>query len=214
MNEVLLIKMGELALKGLNRRSFEDQLVKNLRRALSPLGNWQFSVSQSALQAIPQDGDIDMDEAAARAARVFGISGYSRALRVRKSMEAILAAAPGYFEDALAGARSFKCEAKRSDKAFPLKSPEICAAVGEALLAAFPHLSVDVREPDATIYIEVRDQYAFLHADQIRGAGGLPVGSAGDAVLLISVGIDSPVAAWQMAKRGLRLTAVHFASPP
>jgi len=214
MNEVLLIKMGELALKGLNRRSFEDQLVRNLRRALAPLGDWQFSVSQSTLQAIPQREDTDMEAAAARTARVFGISGYSRAARVGKRMEEILARAPVYFKDTLAYAHTFKCEAKRSDKAFPLKSPEICAAVGEALLEAFPHLRVDVRAPEATIYIEVRDQYAFLHADQQRGAGGLPVGTAGDAVVLVSGGIDSPVAAWQMARRGLRLTAVHFASPP
>ena len=214
MNEVLLIKMGELSLKGLNRRSFEDQLVRNLRRALSPLGDWQFSVSQSTLQAIPQKEDTDMEEAAARAARVFGISGYSRSARVGKSMEAILAKAPAYFEEVLSCADTFKCEAKRSDKAFPLKSPEICAAVGEALLEAFPHLRVDIREPEVTLYIEVRDQYAFLHADQQKGAGGLPVGTAGDAVVLVSGGIDSPVAAWQMARRGLRLTAVHFASPP
>ncbi|MCL2299779.1 MAG: tRNA 4-thiouridine(8) synthase ThiI [Firmicutes bacterium] len=214
MNEVLLIKMGELSLKGLNRRSFEDQLVRNLRRALSPLGDWQFSMSQSTLQAIPQREGTDMEEAAARVSRVFGISGYSRSARVGKSMEAILAQAPAYFEDTLACVRSFKCEAKRSDKAFPLKSPEICAAVGGALLDAYTHLRVDVRAPEATLYIEVRDQYAFLHADQQRGAGGLPVGTAGDAVVLISGGIDSPVAAWQMARRGLRLTAVHFASPP
>ncbi|MDR2686649.1 MAG: tRNA 4-thiouridine(8) synthase ThiI [Oscillospiraceae bacterium] len=214
MDEVLLIKMGELALKGLNRRAFEDQLVRNLRRQLAPLGGWQFGVSQSTLQAVPQSENIDMEEAAARAARVFGIAGYSRAARVGKRMEEILAEAPEYFRGALACAGTFKCEAKRSDKAFPLNSPEICGAVGEALLAAFPHLRVDVREPQATVYIEIRDQYAFLHADQQRGAGGLPVGTAGDAVALVSGGIDSPVAAWQMARRGLRLTAVHFASPP
>ena len=214
MNEVLLIKMGELSLKGLNRRSFEDQLVRNLRRQLAPLGGWQFALSQSTLQAIPQNENIDMDEAAARTARVFGISGYSRSARVGKRMEEIYAQAPVYFREILECARTFKCEAKRSDKAFPLKSPEICAAVGEALLEAFPRLRVDVREPEVTIYVEIRDQYAFLHADQRRGAGGLPVGTAGDAVVLISGGIDSPVAAWQMARRGLALTAVHFASPP
>ena len=214
MNEVLLIKMGELALKGLNRRAFEDQLIKNLRRQLAPLGDWQFGVSQSTLQAVPYSESIDMDEAFTRTARVFGIGGFSRAARVGKSMEEILAKAPEYFRDTLAYVQTFKCEAKRSDKRFPLNSPEICGAVGETLLDAFPHLRVDVRAPQATIYIEIRDQYAFLHADQQRGAGGLPVGTAGDAVVLISGGIDSPVAAWQMARRGLRLTAVHFASPP
>jgi len=226
MDEVLLIKMGELALKGLNRRAFEDQLVRNLKRQISPqrisdspgtprapLGDWQFSMSQSTLQAVPK-GEVDMEEAAARVGRVFGISGFSRAARVGKNMEEILAKAPEYFRDTLAYVSTFKCEAKRSDKGFPLNSPQICGEVGEALLEAFPHLRVDVREPEATIYIEIRDQYAFLHADQKKGAGGLPVGTAGDAVMLISGGIDSPVAAWQMARRGLRLTAVHFASPP
>ncbi|MCL2494097.1 MAG: tRNA 4-thiouridine(8) synthase ThiI [Oscillospiraceae bacterium] len=214
MTEVLLIKMGELALKGLNRRAFEDQLIRNLRRALNPLGDWSFSMNQSALQAVPQNENTDMDEAAARASRVFGISGWSRSARVGKTMEEILAAAPVYFRDTLAFAGTFKCEAKRSDKRFPLNSPEICAEAGGALLEAFPHLKVDVREPEVTLYIEVRDQHAFLHADQQKGAGGLPVGTAGDAVALVSGGIDSPVAAWQMARRGLRLTAVHFASPP
>jgi len=214
MDEVLLIKMGELALKGLNRRAFEDQLVRNLKRQLSPLGDWQFSVSQSTLQAVPHSEGIAMDEAFICAERVFGIAGLSRAARVGKSMGEILAKAPEYFRETLSYVDTFKCEAKRSDKRFPLNSPEICAEVGGALLDAFPHLRVDVREPQATIYIEIRDQYAFLHADQQKGAGGLPVGTAGDAVLLISGGIDSPVAAWQMARRGLRLTAVHFASPP
>ena len=214
MNEVLLIKSGELVLKGLNRRAFEDQLIKNLRRQLSPFGSWQFSMSQSTLQAIPMDADTDMDAACARVGQVFGISGFTRAVRLPKSMDVILSNCADYFSDCLAFAQSFKCEAKRSDKTFPLNSPQICADVGERLLEAFPHLRVDVHTPDVTVNIEIRDQYAFLHADQARGAGGLPVGSAGDAAVLISGGIDSPVAAWMMAKRGLRLAAVHFASPP
>ena len=213
-SEVILIKSGELVLKGLNRRTFEDQLIKNLRRALSPLGHWQFSLAQSTLQAIPQSSGIDMHAAAERVGQVFGISGYSLAARLPKNMDTILAASADVLHEQLAFARSFKCEAKRSDKTFPLKSPEICMQVGEQLLNAFPHLSVDVHTPEVTVNIEIRDQYAFLHADQIRGAGGLPVGTAGDAALLISGGIDSPVAAWMMARRGLRLTAIHFAAPP
>ena len=214
MNEVLLIKSGELVLKGQNRRTFEDQLIKNLRRALSPLGTWQFNMSQSTLQAIPANSEIDMHAAAEKTGQVFCISGYSRALRLPKNMDTIVAHAADYLHEQLAFAKTFKCEAKRSDKTFPLKSPEICAKLGEHLLGAFPHLGVDVRNPEVTVYVEIRDQYAFLHADQIRGAGGLPVGTAGDAALLISGGIDSPVAAWMMARRGLRLTAVHFAAPP
>ncbi|MDR2753540.1 MAG: tRNA 4-thiouridine(8) synthase ThiI [Oscillospiraceae bacterium] len=214
MNEVLLIKAGELVLKGLNRRTFEDQLLKNLRRALRPLGPWQYHWSQSTLQAIPGAPSVNMAAAAEKTGKVFGIAGYSRALRLPKDMTTLLAAAPSYLSDALRFARTFKCEAKRSDKRFPLRSPQICEEMGEVLCNAFPHLRVDVRQPDVTIHIEIRDQYAFLHAGQLRGAGGLPVGTAGEAVLLISGGIDSPVAAWMMARRGLRLTAVHFASPP
>ena len=213
-SEVILVKSGELVLKGLNRRTFEDQLIKNLRRALSPLGAWQFSLSQSTMQVIPQGNSTDMHAAAARVGQVFGISGYSRALRLPKNMDAILEHSASYLHEQLAFAKTFKCEAKRSDKTFPLKSPEICMQVGARLLEAFPHLQVDVHTPEVTVNIEIRDQYAFLHADQIRGAGGLPVGTAGDAALLISGGIDSPVAAWMMARRGLRLTAIHFAAPP
>jgi len=214
MNEVLLIKAGELVLKGQNRRMFEDQLLKNLRRTLASFGNWQYNKAQSTLQAIPASSEIDMHAAAERCGQVFGIAAYSRALRLPKNMDKILEHAAEYFHEQLSFAQTFKCEAKRSDKSLPLKSPEICAALGERLLDTFPHLSVDVHKPDVTVYVEIRDQYAFLHTDQIRGAGGLPVGTSGDAALLISGGIDSPVAAWMMARRGLRLTAIHFASPP
>ncbi|MCL2195739.1 MAG: tRNA 4-thiouridine(8) synthase ThiI [Oscillospiraceae bacterium] len=214
MTEILLIKAGELVLKGNNRRTFEQQLVRNLRHALEPFGQWQFSLQQSTLQVIPANRHMDMHRAAARVGQVFGIAGYSRALRLPKSMDDILANCASYLDEQLVGARTFKCEAKRSDKTFALNSPQICAKVGEQLLNAFPHLKVDVHKPDLTVNIEVRDQYAFIHANQLRGAGGLPVGTAGDAAILISGGIDSPVAAWMMARRGLRLAAIHFASPP
>ena len=214
MQEVLLLKVGETVLKGQNRRAFEEQLMKNLRRALEPYGSWQFNTSQSTVQAIAQDAGADMRRACEQARKVFGFAGVARAARVKKEMPVILESCTTYFNDILLGSSTFKCEAKRSDKGFPLGSPEICAQAGERILEAYPHLAVNVREPDVTITIEVRDQYAFLHADQARGAGGLPVGSAGEAVVLVSGGIDSPVAAWMMARRGLRLTAVHFASPP
>lgn len=214
MTEILLIKAGELVLKGNNRRTFEQQLVRNLRRALEPLGSWQFSLQQSTLQVIPANSQINMHRAATRVGQVFGIAGYSRALRLPKNMEEILTHCAPYLDEQLVGARTFKCEAKRADKTFALNSPQICAKVGEQLLKAFPHLKVDVHKPEVIVTIEVRDQYAFIHANQVRGAGGLPVGTAGDAAILISGGIDSPVAAWMMARRGLRLTAIHFASPP
>ena len=214
MQELLHLKMGELSLKGLNRRSFEDQLLKNLRRQLRPLGEWQYTHSQSTVQAVPLSEGVDMDAAAALAGRVFGLAGYAKTARVPKDMDAILAGCSEYLAPDLAPASTFKCEAKRSDKTFPLNSPQICEAVGERLLEAFPHLRVDVRTPEVTAYVEIRERHAFIHADQRKGAGGLPVGTAGEGAVLISGGIDSPVAAWMMAKRGLRLTGIHFASPP
>jgi thiamine biosynthesis protein ThiI len=214
MQELLLLKMGELSLKGLNRRAFEEQALKMLRRALAPFGEWQYNRSQSTLQAIPLTVGVDMQAALQAACRVFGFAGCARACRVPKDMAAILPASADFLAPALLTAQSFKCEAKRSDKAFPLQSPEICEALGEALLNAFPHLRVEVRKPDVIAFVEIREQYAFLHGNQTKGAGGLPVGTAGDAAILISGGIDSPVAAWMMAKRGVRLTAIHFASPP
>ena len=214
MKEVILLKNGEIALKGLNRRTFEDQLIKNLRRRLSPLGTWQFAVAQSTVTAIPAEDTADMDAAAAVCGKVFGFVGYSKALMVDKDMDVIRRVTGEYLEDALHAAKTFKVCAKRADKKFPFTSPEICMEMGGVLLSGFPHLSVDVHNPDLTVNIEVRDKAAFIHGNQQKGAGGMPSGSAGRAAVLISGGIDSPVAAWMMAKRGLQLEAVHFASPP
>lgn len=214
MKEVILIKNGELALKGLNRRTFEDMLVKNMRHRLSGIGKFTFTQSQSTIAAQPVDEDADFEETVERLKKVFGIAAFSRAAAVEKDMETILKCAEDYLADDLLSARTFKVEAKRSDKKFPLKSPEICAEVGGYLLRKYPHLSVDVHEPELTANIEIRDQFAYIHGKQIKGAGGMPTGSAGKAALLISGGIDSPVAGYMMAKRGLELTAVHFASPP
>ncbi len=214
MKEIILIKNGELALKGLNRRTFEDMLIKNMRRRLEPVGKFRFTVAQSTIVAEPEDEQTDLDEAVERIGRVFGIAGFSRAAAVEKDMDVILRSAEEYLAPQLLTARSFKVEAKRSDKKFPLNSPQICAKAGEYLLGKFPHLTVDVHSPDLVVNIEVRDAYAYIHGKQIKGAGGMPTGSAGRAALLISGGIDSPVAGYMMAKRGLELIAVHFASPP
>ena len=214
MNEIILIKNGELALKGLNRRTFEDMLVKNLRRRLESVGKFKFTIAQSTIVAEPENETIDLDEAVERISKVFGIAGFSRAAAVEKDMEVILKSAEEYLAPQLLTVRSFKVEAKRSDKKFPLQSPEICRETGGYLLRKFPHLEVDVHNPDMVVTVEVRDGYAYIHGKQIKGAGGMPTGSAGKAALLISGGIDSPVAGYMMAKRGLELMAVHFASPP
>ncbi len=214
MKEIILIKNGELALKGLNRSTFEDILIKNIRKRIKPLGEFEYRKEQSTVSVIPMDDYIDMDEVSDRISRVFGIAAYSRALQVEKNMEVILEQAPQYLAEQLREARTFKVEGKRSDKKFPLKSPEISAEVGGAILSKFPHLKVDVRNPDILVTIEIREKFAFIRGNQTKGAGGMPTGTAGKASILISGGIDSPVAAYMMAKRGLVLNAIHFASPP
>ncbi len=214
MKEIILIKDGELSLKGLNRRNFEDKMVATIRRRLKGLGKVSVERAQSTIYIKPVDDDFDFQEALDRMGRIFGIAAFSRACVCEKDMDDILKKAPEYLADTLRNIKTFKVEAKRADKAFPLKSPEICREVGGALLRAFPHLRVDVHNPDEVITIEVRDYAAYIRGGQIKGAGGLPVGTAGRAQVLISGGIDSPVAAYTMAKRGLVLNAIHFASPP
>lgn len=219
MKEILLIKNGEIALKGLNRASFEDLLIKNLKRKLAPAGKWSFWKAQSTIYATPPEGagmsdGFDMQDAVERVGKVFGVAAYTRALAVPKDMEAIEQAAPAYLAPVLKAARTFKVEAKRSDKSFPLQSPQICGRLGGTLLESFPHLRVDVHHPDVVVVAEIREREAYVHAGQLPGAGGIPVGCSGRAALLISGGIDSPVAGYMMAKRGLELCAVHFESPP
>ena len=214
MKELILIKNGELALKGLNRHTFEEILINNMRRRIADLGRFRFVASQSTIMAEPLEEGIDLDEAVGRLMLVFGIAGLSRAAAVEKNMDVIIPAAGNYLSSQLLAVKSFKVEAKRSDKKFPFSSPQICAELGGRLLEAYPHLAVDVHNPELTVNIEIRDNFAYIHGNQIKGAGGMPVGSSGKAALLISGGIDSPVAGWMMARRGLELIAVHFASPP
>ncbi|MBR3836360.1 MAG: tRNA 4-thiouridine(8) synthase ThiI [Clostridia bacterium] len=214
MKEIILLKNGELALKGLNRHTFENQLVKNMKFRLHDLGKIRYVQSQSTIMVEPIDERVDLDEAFRRLKTIFGIAGLSRCAAVEKNMDAILPAACEYLREELLLAKTFKVEAKRSDKKFPFNSPEICREVGGMILSKYHHLKVDVHNPDLIVNVEVRDNYAYIHGNQQKGAGGMPVGSAGQAAILISGGIDSPVAAWMMAKRGLRLYAIHFASPP
>ncbi len=213
MKETILIKDGELALKGLNRSSFEAMLMKNIRWRIKPFGSFELKQSQSTITVNPLDDNADLDSAADEISRVFGIAGFSRAAVAEKDINDILDIAPVYLKDQLNEAKTFKVEAKRSDKKFPLTSPEISAMVGERLLECFPHLSVQVKDPDIKVVVEIRDR-AYIRGNQQKGAGGMPVGSSGRGMLLISGGIDSPVAAYMMAKRGVELVGIHFASPP
>lgn len=212
--EVILLKLGEIALKGLNRKAFEDVLLKNIRRRLQDAGEFSVSSRQSTIYVEPKDSAADLDLAEERVSKVFGVVGYARAGVCEKDLAAICQRAGEYLSEELETASTFKVECKRSDKQFPYKSPEVSAEVGHHLLEQFPHLRVDVHHPDVIVRVEVRERYAFVHGDTRPGAGGIPVGTGGKAAVLISGGLDSPVAAWMMAKRGVEITAVHFASPP
>lgn len=219
MREIILAKYGEMALKGANRCTFEDALLRNIRYRMKHIGKFTYAKAQSTIYIIPE---ADSDEACGellaaalpRLKKVFGIAALCRALTCEKDFGDISARAVPYLHGALTAAKTFKVEAKRADKAFPMKSPQICAELGGILLEAYPHLTVDVNAPDVTVTVEIRDTNAYVHAAKEKGAGGLPVGTAGNALLLLSGGIDSPVAAYMMAKRGLRISACHFASPP
>lgn len=214
MKKVILVKNGELALKGLNRCTFEDILVKNMKRRLSGLGKWRFVKSQSTIIAEPLSEDVDFDAAVDCVSKIFGIAAFSVAGVTEKDFEKIKTAVVDFLADDLRKVKTFKVNAKRSDKRFPLTSPEICREIGGVILGAVPSLSVDVHHPEMVVTVEVRDKNVFIHGNQIKGAGGMPVGSSGRAALLISGGIDSPIAGYMMAKRGLVLDAIHFAAPP
>lgn len=213
MKEVFLIKEGEIALKGLNRSDFEELLIKNMRSKLKPLGKFKFTRAQSTITIEPEC-QVDMEEAEERLSTVYGIAVFSRAAALPKDLDVIFKTSLSYIKDELLSAKTFKVLAKRSDKKFPKKSPEICAELGEFLLNNMPHLSVDVHNPDVTVMVEIRDCYSYLYARRIKGAGGMPVGCSGEGMLLLSGGIDSPVAGTMMAKRGMKIHAIHFVSPP
>ncbi len=212
--EIILCKYGEIVLKGLNRGYFENLLVKELEKRLQGCGNFKVYKEQSTAYIEPEDESADMALALERAKTVFGFVSITKACVVEKNMEAILDAARNYLPRYMTGVKTFKAEAKRSDKSFPVKSPELSAEVGGALLSALPKLRVDVNHPQVTVRVEIREYGAYLHAGAEKGAGGIPTGSAGKALLLLSGGIDSPVAGYMMAKRGCTVEALHFESFP
>ena len=214
MKEIILLKLGEMVLKGLNRNTFEHVLLKNIKRRMSRIGKFEIRSAQSTVYLIPQEEDIDMDEAVEAVRKIFGVITFSRACEAEKTMQSILETAAEYLAPQLEDVQTFKVESKRADKSFPLTSPQISAELGGYLLQKFPHLRVDVHHPDLEVPVEIRDFAAYVRGGVIPGAGGIPVGTGGKAAVLISGGIDSPVAAWSIAKRGVELTAVHFASPP
>ena len=214
MNDIILLKQGEIVLKGLNRKYFEQKLIANVQRRLKQYGSFKVYAIQSTVYIEPLCDDCDMDGAFAAMQRVFGVVALTRAAACEKTPEAILQKAMEYLADDLRAAKSFKVETRRSDKSFPMTSIQLTQYVGGALSEAFPETPVDVHDPDLTVHVEVRDLAAYVHSAPVPGAGGMPVGSNGSAVTLLSGGIDSPVSSYMIAKRGVRLIPVHFFSFP
>jgi len=214
MQEVIMVKYGEIALKGLNKHTFEDMLIRNIKRRLKKCGEFDYSRRQSTVYIKPLSEDADIDGAIKALKTIFGIAAIQRSAQLPKNWEEIVSLGMPYLEETLSSVKTFKVDAKRADKSFPMKTPDLQRELGGAILSAYPHLKVDVHNPDVTVILEIRDTHAFINAEKIPGQGGMPVGSSGNALLLLSGGIDSPVAAYMMAKRGLNVDAIHFQSPP
>ena len=214
MNDILLLKQGEIVLKGLNRRVFEDKLVANVRRRMAHLGKFRVYAAQSTVYVEPLDDSADMDAAFEAAKQIFGFVAVVRAAACPKDPEAIFETAKRYLAGDFARVKSFKVESKRSDKAYPMTSIQVSQAVGGLLSDAFPEVAVDVHDPELTVNIEIRENAAYVHSVPALGAGGMPVGSCGSAVSMLSGGIDSPVSTWMTAKRGVHIIPVHFFSFP
>jgi thiamine biosynthesis protein ThiI len=214
MNEVLLCKYGEIVLKGANRMYFEDVLCKELRKRAKKCGDFDVSRAQSTVYIEPRDEFCDMDAMLAEAKKVFGIVSIARAYVCEKSLESISAVAREKIAPEIRKYKTFKVEAKRSDKRFPLDSMDLSREIGGVLLDVNPRVKVDVREPEVVVKVEIRERAAYIYAGHHKGAGGMPVGTNGKGLLLLSGGIDSPVAGYMMAKRGVKIEAVHFESFP
>ena len=214
MNEIFLLKLGEIVLKGTNKRQFENRLRQNIRRRLKGFGKFDVYIMQSTVYVEPQDEQADVDGAWEACRSIFGLVNICRCRPCEKNIESIYAAVEAYLGDDLDNAESFKVESKRSDKSFPMNSIQISQEIGGRLAEAHPGCRVDVHNPEYTVYVEVRDFAAYVHGPAVAGAGGLPTGVGGRAMCLLSGGIDSPVAAYMIAKRGVEVEAVHFFSYP
>ena len=211
---MFLLKLGEIVLKGANRRTFEETLKKNVRRTVSHFGAFKVYIMQSTVYVEPQADDCDLDGAWEACGHVFGVSSMCRCRACEKNLDAIYQAVVDYLGDELSVQKSFKVESKRSDKSFPLNSIQISQEIGGRLAEAFPQVAVDVHTPAYVVNVEVRDFAAYIHGPAVPGAGGLPTGTGGRAAVLLSGGIDSPVAGYMIAKRGVELECIHFFSYP
>ena len=214
MREIFLLKLGEIVLKGANKRQFEDKLRQNVRRRMKMYGNFDVYLMQSTVYVEPMDDEADVDGAWEACRSIFGLVSLCRCRACEKNLDSIFNTVEEYLGDELDSAASFKVESKRSDKAFPMTSIAISQQIGGRIAEAHPDCLVDVHHPAYTVYVEVRDLAAYVHGPAVPGAGGLPTGVGGRAMCLLSGGIDSPVAAYMIAKRGVEIEAVHFFSYP
>ena len=214
MKELFLLKLGEIVLKGQNRRVFEDKLKTNTRRRMSKFGQFKVTITQSTLYVEPLNDECDLDGAWEACGAIFGIASMCRCRACEKDLDAIFKTVVEYLGDELSIQKSFKVESKRSDKRFPLNSIQISQEIGGRIAEEFPNVAVDVHNPSYVVNIEVRETAAYVHGPSVPGAGGLPTGTGGRAAVLLSGGIDSPVAGYMIAKRGVKLEMVHFFSPP
>ena len=214
MNEIFLLKLGEVVLKGSNKRQFENKLRQNIRRRMKQYGEFDVYIMQSTVYVQPMNDEADVEGAWEACKSIFGLVSLCRCRPCEKNMDSIFNAVEEYLGDDLDCAESFKVESKRSDKAFPMNSIAISQEIGGRLAEAHPNCRVDVRKPAYTVYVEIRDLAAYVHGPAEPGAGGLPTGVGGRAMCLLSGGIDSPVAAYMIAKRGVEIEAVHFFSYP
>ena len=214
MAKILMARYGELVLKGLNRSKFENVLIKNIQGILKNEGKYNLYKAQAITYIEPLEGDEQADRILEKLGYVFGIVSITVAYKCEKNLESVKETILKNFSDTIRKADTFKVEAKRADKKFPMTSPQICMEIGGFILENFPHLKVDVHNPELQVTVEIRDENAYVHTDRIKAAGGMPIGTNGKAMLLLSGGIDSPAAGYMIAKRGVKLEAVHFFSYP
>ena len=217
MNEqnIFIVRCGEVALKGMNKPYFERMLVDRIRSNVKGLGNVDVR-RQEGLIFVRADKDVDTDILVRQIAKVFGVASISPAVEAPSNLDDIGEEAVKYMMNLIEtkGVKTFKVEAKRADKNFPVKSPEIGRIIGAKVLIGCKVLKVDVHNPDVLLYVDVRHDRSYIYQDKIAGFGGLPLGTNGKGMVLLSGGIDSPVAAWMMAKRGMVIEAIHFHSYP
>ena len=217
MNEqnIFIVRCGEVALKGMNKPYFERMLADRIRRNLKNIEGVSVK-RKDGLIFIRSEKNTDPDTIIKETTKVFGVDSVSKAIEAQPELNAIGEAAAGYMMELIEkrGVKTFKVAAKRADKSFPVKSPEIGRIIGAKILIGCKVLKVDVHQPDVLLHVDVRSDRAYIYEGKINGFGGLPLGTNGKGLVLLSGGIDSPVAAWMMAKRGMLIEAVHFHSYP